>query len=455
LESTLLLLTGLAELGDFSQEVVEPSVGYLTIIVQLLIVVVGLIFSALFSGSEVAFFSLSGNLTPEQRELAKTDRSLQRVLRMLEKPRRLLATILIGNTVANIVTAVMAAVITGQLLHLTDVPDYIVYGVEIVILTFVIVILAEITPKILALKNPVIVARNLSGFLNVFFILLYPLAKILADSALFLERRLPRPNESISSEDLRTIAEVGELQGSIHGDEREIIENVIEFGHMTVREIMTSRVNIIAISTEDTLREVMDLIREKGISRMPLYEDDLDNILGVIYAKDLLTYLDQAASDNIPNWKSIARRALFIPPSKKLDDLLRDFQNEKTHIAVVVDEYGGTDGLVSLDDLLEEIVGEINDEYGAHETLFTRRKNGDYIFDAKIDLDDMGDVLDMELASEDDEFETLGGLVYHLLERIPEIGEKIDYKGLQLTVHKVEKNRITKVLVVSKTSGEK
>lgn len=412
-----------------------------------MIVVIGLILSAVFSSSEVAVFSLSGNMTPEQKEMAKTDKGLQRILFMLESPRRLLSTILIGNTVANIVTAVIAAVITGQLLVLINLPDYVVYAAEVIVLTFVILVLAEITPKILALNHSLAVAKAFSGFLYVSFVLFKPLAVLLASTARGLEARLPRPDESISSEDLRTIAEVGELQGSIHGDEREIIENVIEFGNTMAREIMTSRVNIIAISTDDTFAEVLELIRDKGLSRMPLYENDLDHIIGVVYAKDLLPFIDNPSPEQVVNWKSIARKTMFIPPSKKLDDLLRDFQAAKTHFAIVVDEYGGTEGIVSLDDILEEIVGEINDEYGAQEALFTRRKNGDYIFDAKIDLDDVSDILNTKLTSDDDEYETLGGLVYHLLERIPEIGEKVTFKNLSLTVHKVEKNRVTQVLV--------
>ena len=412
-----------------------------------LVALIGLILSAVFSGAEVAVFSLSGNLSPEDREQAKNDRALQRVLFMLETPRRLLATILIGNTVTNIVTAVIAAVITGQLLVLTTLPDFVVYGAQVVVLTVVILILAEITPKILALNHSLAVAKAFSAFLYFFFILFKPLAVLLANSAKGLEARLPRPDDSISSEDLRTIAQVGELQGSIQGDEREIIENVIEFGNTTAREIMTSRVNIIAISTEDSFSEVMELIRKEGLSRMPLYDNDLDHIVGVIYAKDLLPYIDSEVEGQTVNWKSLARKTMFIPPSKKLDDLLRDFQREKTHFAIVVDEYGGTEGIVSLDDLLEEIVGEINDEYGGQEALFTRRKNGDYVFDAKIDLDDVSDILDVPLTSVSDDYETLGGLVYHLLERIPEIGEKVQFKNLMLTAHKVEKNRVTKVLV--------
>jgi putative hemolysin len=431
--------------------VLQSGVDWGTVSTLVLVMVLGLILSALFSSAEVAFFSLSGNLSPDDIEEAKTNPVFRRVLNMLEKPRRLLSTILIGNTVANIVSAVMAAVVTGELLVLFDIPDYIVYTVEVMVLTAIIVILSEITPKILALKNPKKVAMSLSLFLNVFYILFAPLAKWLGATAASLEKRLPKPSDKFSSEDLRTIAEVGELQGSIQEDEREIIENVIEFGNTTVREIMTSRVDVIAVSTEDTLSEVMQLIRDKSVSRMPLYQDDLDHILGIIHTKDLLPFIDKSDRETVIYWKQIARKAIFIPPSKKLDDLLRDFQRERTHVAVVVDEYGGTEGIVSMDDVLEEIIGEMNDEYSGQETLFTRRKNGDYIFDAKIDLDDLADILGVDIVGNNDDYETLGGLIYHLLERIPEAGEKVTFKKLHLTVHKVENNRVTKVVVSSIT----
>lgn len=433
---------------------VTVGVNWGTVAILGLIMVAGLILSALFSSSEVAFFSLSGNLTPEDIEQAKTDPVFKRVLMLLEKPRRLLSTILIGNTVANIITAVMAAVMTGELLILFSVPDYIVYTIEVLVLTAVIVIMSEITPKILALKNPKKIAMSLSMFLYVFYILFAPLAKWLGSTAAAIEKKLPRPTEKFTSDDLKTIAEVGEMQGSILEDEREIIENVIEFGNTTVREIMTSRVDIIAVSTDDTLGEVMKLIREQSVSRMPLYEEDLDNILGIIHTKDLLPYITRADKKDIINWKQIARKAIFIPPSKKLDDLLRDFQREKTHVAIVVDEYGGTEGIVSMDDVLEEIIGEMHDEFSGQETLFTRRKNGDYIFDAKIDLDDLGDILGVDIVSDDDEYETLGGLIYHILERIPEAGEKVTFKNLNITVHKIENNRVTKVVVAAPNQTE-
>lgn len=416
------------------------------ILIQVLIMVFSLFLSALYSSSEVAFFSLVnrlGDLKQDEHSNSADDR----ILLMLDKPRRLLATILIGNTFSNIVASVMAAVITGSLMSLIGLSEVLVYTFEVVILTFMILILSEITPKIIAINNPLGASRRLSGFIYTFFILLKPLAKLIAESTVSLEKYLPKPTSKMTSDDIITMAEVSEQEGSIKEDEREIIENVIEFGTTTVREIMTSRVNIKGAAVVDSLQDVLNLIKEESFSRMPLYENDMDTIIGVIYAKDVLPYLNIDPEGASINWKNVARKALFIPATKKLDDLLRDFQQEKTHMAIVVDEYGGTEGLITMDDILEEIVGDITDDEGVEESLFTRFKSGIYIFDAQIDLDDMEDVLKCELTTEDDEYETLGGLIYHLTESLPTVGERVQFKGLELTVHSVQNNRIKKVRV--------
>ena len=426
--------------------VATGEIDVVVIAIQVLIMILGLIFSAVFSGSEVAFFSLAHRLD----ELNKDEKWKpfdQRILVMLDKPRRLLATILIGNTFANIVASVMAAVITGHLLELIELNEILVYATEVVVLTFMILILSEITPKIISINNPVRASRELSTFIYVMFILFKPVAKLIAESTISLEKYLPKPATKMTSDDIKTMAEVSEQEGSIKEDEREIIENVIEFGTITVREIMTSRVNIIGVSIEDSLQDVLKLIKEHSFSRMPLYENDFDTIHGVIYAKDVLPYLNIDDEEPSLNWKTISRKALFIPATKKLDDLLRDFQHEKTHMAIVVDEYGGTEGLVTMDDILEEIVGDIVDDEGEEPLMYTQFKSGIYIFDAQIDLDDMEDILECELTSEEDEYETLGGLIYHLTESLPTVGERVRFKNLELTVHSVQNNRIKKVRV--------
>lgn len=416
-------------------------------LIELGVMLAGLLISALYSGSEVAFFSLVNQLD-KLKESEKNRAKDDRILKMLNKPRRLLATILIGNTFANIVSSVLAAVIAGKIAIHYGLSMTLVYTIEIVVLTFMILILSEITPKIIAINNPLKVTRWMSTFIYVNFILLTPVSKLIANSTMTLERNLPKPDNKMTAEDLKAMAEMGEKEGSIKGDEREIIENVIEFGNTTVREIMTSRVNIVAVSVESTLPEVIGLIREKGLSRMPLFENDLDSILGVIYSKDVLPYINTDMEKSVINWKTIARKALFIPATKKLDDLLRDFQHEKTHMAIVVDEYGGTEGIVTLDDILEEIVGDIGDEYDEEEEkLYTKFKSGVYIFDAKIDLDDLDEIMGTSISASDDEFETLGGLIYHLTERIPNVGERVQYKNIELTVHSVKNNRVKKLRV--------
>ncbi len=408
--------------------------------------ILGLIFSAFFSGSEVAFFSLSTRLEDLQQD-HEAHSADYKIIQMLNKPRRLLATILIGNTFSNIVASVLAAVITGSLMSLIGLSEVLVYTLEVIVLTFAILILSEITPKLIAINDPLGVSRKVSGLIYALYIILKPIATILAESAVTLERNLPKPSSKMTSEDIKTMAEVSEKEGSLKEDEREIIENVIDFGTTTVREIMTSRVNVIGVSVDDHLQDVLALIKEKGFSRMPLYENDLDKILGVIYAKDVLPFLSQLDDAPMFNWKNICRKALFIPQTKKLDDLLRDFQQEKTHLAVVVDEYGGTDGIVTMDDILEEIVGDIIDEEGEDADMYTRFKSGIYIFDAQIDLDDMEDILECELTSENDEYETLGGLIYHTTENLPTVGERLMFQNLELTVHSVQNNRIKKVRV--------
>ncbi len=427
-------------------EIAEP-LSVISLSLYLAIILLGLVLGAVFSGAEVAFFSMATQMDKLDRDQVPGGRDMK-IIHMLEKPRRLLATILIGNTFANIVTSVIAAVMTGQIVAYFGLHEILIYTIEIIVLTFMILILSEITPKIISINNPLKMSRRYAMFIYINFLLLKPVAKLIAESTMSIEKRLPKPSSKMTTDDLKAMAEVGEKSGSILGEEREIIENVIEFGHTTVREIMISRVNIVAVSVDQTLEQVIGVIREKGLSRMPLYENDLDNILGIIYAKDVLPYINSELEEATINWKSIARKALFIPATKKLDDLLRDFQQEKTHLAIVVDEYGGTEGLLTLDDILEEIVGDIGDEYDEEEEkLYTQFKSGVFIFDAKIDLDDMEEILDREITSPDDDFETLGGLVYHLMERIPNVGERLIYKDLEMTVHSVRNNRVKKLRV--------
>ena len=415
-----------------------------TMTTELVILLICVVFSAIFSSSEVAFFSIKSHDLTEK--IKNGNIGLIRVQYLTEHLRQLLSTILIGNTVVNLLASVMAAMITVSLIDYFKWPALLVYTIEVILITAIIVIFGEISPKVIGIKNPYKVASLFSPLIYVLFVILKPVNKIIAASSMSLERRMPKPKNRITESDLFTLAEVGEQEGHLREDEREIIENVVEFGNTEVREIMTSRVDIEFVTIDDTLNEVLERIRTLRISRLPLCDPDLDTIIGIMYSKDLLRYANNTAAETDFNWKSLARKPLFIPVNKKLDDLLADFQREKTHMAIVVDEYGGTEGLVTLDDVLEEIMGELETDPEVQDEI-RQLRNGDYIIDAKVDLDELNDLFDVEIATDEDEYETLGGLVYHVMERIPTVGEKIRVRDLEITVQELENNRIKRLRV--------
>ena len=408
--------------------------------------VILLVLSALFSGSEVALFSLSG---PTREALARQpDRASGRVVKLLERPRQLLITILILNTGVNVAAAVLAAVLTGAVAAAQQWDPTITVVLEMVVLTFVILVMSEITPKLIATRHSTEFARRVSGLITMLHRVLYPISDLLAKSTRLMQNRIKPGARRISSEDLKTLADVGEAHGTLEEEERDLIYSIVEFGETSVREIMVSRLDVVALPVTATLSETLDLIRESGHSRMPLYVDHLDNILGIIYAKDLLPHLNREDGSARLDWTRIARPAIFVPMGKKLHDLLKDFQTKKTHIAIVVDEYGGTAGLVTLEDVLEEIVGEIRDEHDETEdALFERVDDHVYRFDARINLDDINDIAGLELDTETYDFETLGGLIFHVTGSIPQEGDEIEFELLRMCVETVENHRIGQVRV--------
>jgi CBS domain containing-hemolysin-like protein len=263
--------------------------------------------------------------------------------------------------------------------------------------------------------------------------------------------------EKISADDLKTMAEIGTAHGTIEEEERALIHSIVDFGGTSVREIMISRLDIVSLNVGASVQEAVEIIRDSGHSRMPLYVEHLDNILGVVYAKDLLRHMTEHSGDQHIDWTSLARPPIFVPLGKMLDDLLTDFQEKKTHIAIVVDEYGGTAGLVTLEDVLEEIVGEIRDEHDEHEEeLIERISETEFIVDAKIDLDVLFEDLNIEVDTEEFDFETLGGLIFHLAREIPDEGDRFSSNGLSYEVTQVENNRVVevRVVVISESEGK-
>ncbi len=418
-------------------------------LVEIIVFLLLLLASAIVSGSEVALFSLSA--TDKEALVDIGDRKSNYVLTLLEKPRQLLVTILFLNTLINVSAAILAALVTKNIADNSNLSSELIYAFEVVALTLTLLIISEITPKLIASRYSIVYSRRIAGGLVFISRPLYPVIFLLTQFTDTVQRiyyRLgsTKPPDVLSSEDLKAMAEIGKDHGSIEEDEQRWIHSLLDFGETTVRSIMVNRLDISAIPVTSSLPDALELIRLCGHSRLPLYKDHLDNIQGIVYAKDLLKFLNLPDSDI--DWDQIMRPPIFVPLGRKLDDLLQDFQDRRTHIAIAVDEYGGTAGLVTLDDVLEEVVGEIEDEHDeARNTLITSVGHQEYEADARISLIDLNEALNHCLQTDDYAFETLGGLVFHLAGDIPESGFTTTHNGLELTVVDVEKNRIGMVYI--------
>jgi gliding motility-associated protein GldE len=410
----------------------------------LVVFVLLLLASALFSGSEVALFSLKGS--DREALAARGEPGDLRVLHLLEHPRQLLITILILNTSVNVAAAILAAVMTHEVARFYRLQLGPTFFLEVIVLTFVLLVVSEITPKLIAARHAHGISRAVARVILVLHRLFFPLTSFITRSLQGLQRRITRQPQRISPDDLKRMAEIGEAHGTLREEERELIHSIVEFGEMTVREIMVSRVDMTALATDAPLDEALALIRTSGHSRLPLFTDHLDNIAGVLYAKDLLPFLTQEAPPTF-DLATLARPAMYVPLTKKLDDLLRDFQARKTHLAIVVDEYGGTAGLVTLEDVLEQIVGDIRDEHDEEPALYRPLEDHRWMVQARINLDDLAEIVGLDLDTDNFDFETLGGLVFHLAGQIPSEGDVYTYKTLRLQVHSVQANRVGEVAV--------
>ncbi len=416
---------------------------------EIIVFLLLLLASAVVSGSEVALFSLSS--TDRETLAGRGDRRSRRVLMLLKKPHQLLVIILLLNTLINVSAAILAAMVTKDVAKTLGLGIEVVFAVEVIALTLTLLIVSEITPKLIASQHSISYSRAVAGALAIISRPLYPIIFVLTRMSHRVQGVYRNWGDSedmdlLSSDDLRVMAEIGKDHGSLEEDEHGWIQSLLDLGETTVQTIMVNRLDMSAIPVTASLSDALDLIRSCGHSRLPLYKDHLDNIQGIVYAKDLLPFLNRP--DTSVNWGQIIRPPIFVPLGRKLDDLLQDFQHRKTHIAIVVDEYGGTAGLVTLDDVLEEVVGEIEDEHDeARDTLIVKLGEQDYRVDARIPLTDLNDALDISLPTDAYAFETLGGLIFHLAGDIPEPGFTATHDLLDILVEKVENNRIRLVRV--------
>ncbi len=415
----------------------------------IILFVVLILLSAFFSGSEAAYFSISKLDKNHLQEQENQSRSVKNVLKLLDKPKRLLMSILIGNTIVNVAAATIAALFTHRHLNLGMIGPSSGIFIEIAVVTMVILIFSEVSPKVFAVRQSIRFAQFVSLPLTGIVKMFSPFSKFfekLADrlSSLF---RVRGEAPFIDHDDLITLFKLGEEKGALDQDEREMIHSIFEFRDTTVKEIMVPRMDMICADKTSSIEEILILVKEKGHSRIPIYNETVDDIVGILFVKDLLSY--KKGEKEIPGLASLVRKAYFVPESKMIDELLKEFQRERIHMAIVVDEYGGTAGLITLEDVIEEIVGEIRDEYDSEKPLIQKVDDTSWIVDGKINIEELNGTLNLEIPSEED-YESLGGFIFSLVGRIPNEKEEIRFQKLKLIIEKVLRQRIKKVRIVLK-----
>lgn len=409
--------------------------------IGIIVIVFLLAASALVSGSEVAFFSIG----PTEKSILN-ERSTQpnrRVLQLLRKPEHLLATILVANNFINVGIVVLSTWMVQNYLDLSMNP-VLRFILQTIVITFVILLVGEIIPKVYATRYALSFSQLMAYPVYVMEVLFRPVSAILIRSTSLVRRRLDDMPSSLSMDEL---SHALELTGQDLEEDEQILKGIVKFGDLDVSDIMRPRVDILAVEITSTFKELLEALVESGFSRIPVYVDDLDHIKGILFVKDLLPHLHKV---NNFRWQSLIRPPYFIPENKKINDLLEEFQQNKIHLAIVVDEYGGTSGLITLEDILEEIVGEISDESDDEESLFTRVDESTYLFSAKISLHDFCKALnipDIYFEGIRGDSETLAGLILEIKGEMPEAGDQVSYRRYNFEIRSVDDRRIKEIQV--------
>ncbi len=412
---------------------------------QILIIAGLLMLSAIFSASEVAFFSLS----PTQLDKIRTEKNSSnlRILEILSKPKRLLATILIANNTVNVAIAIISTTIVDGLMSFDEREWLLRFLIQVIGVTLLILIVGEITPKVFATSNAVWVASVMSTPIVIIRKILYPLTSILVKSNNYIDKKFKKKNNNITVDELGHALELTYSDSHTTQEEKKILEGIVKFGSTDVKQIMKPRMDMIAFEASTPFDELISKIIESGFSRVPVYSDNLDTIKGILYIKDLLPYLEKEKSYD---WNSLLRPAFFVPENKKIDDLLKEFKETKIHLAIVVDEYGGTQGLVTLEDVLEEIVGDITDEFDEEKIVYTKIDRNNYLFEGKTALIDIYRILNMDpdkFEESKGESDTLAGFVLERAGKIPTKNDTIEFNGYLFTVEVADKRRVKTVKI--------
>ncbi len=413
------------------------------IALNFIVILLMLFCSALISGAEVAYFSLTPN-DVEDLNQEKSKKALL-TLKLLEKPNKLLATILITNNFINIGIIILSTYLTASIFQFPE-NSIMEFMFQIVVITFVIVLFGEITPKVYANRNALWFSKWMSIPLNLSSKLFSPLSYLLTSSTAFIDKRLKRKKEVVSMDE---IAEALELitETDPNEEEQKILKSIVEFGNIDVKEIMKSRVDVVAIEQKLLFEKVIELVVDSGFSRIPVYKENFDDVIGILYVKDLISHLDQKSDFK---WQDLIRSAYFVPETKMINDLLKEFQDKKIHLAIVVDEYGGTSGIVTLEDILEEIVGDITDEFDDDGNFFSVLDEHNFIFEGKISLNDFLKTVKGETDYFDDvkgDSDSLAGLILELKGVIPNKGEVIKFAPYIFTIESSDSRKIKRIKV--------
>ena len=414
---------------------------------KIIVLFVLFIASAFFSGSEIALFSL--NRKNIKNEFSANQLIGRYIFQLLQFPRRLLVTILIGNTIVNVAASIIAVSLALEFAQHFSISKELALTIQIILLTLFIVIFGELIPKVAASKNPVSFSKFCAVPLYLMNIVLYPVSEIITEAIRISIAKLKYDKTKIAMkpDELSELAKLSHERGTIVEEEQGLIHSIVNFRSVSVQEVMTPRVDIVAIPDDSGITELLAIINSSGHSRLPLYHNDLDNIIGVLYAKDLLPFLKDKEKQRIFSINSLARKILFVPRTKMINDLMYIFQEKKMHIAVVVDEYGGTAGVITLEDILEEIIGEIRDEYDKEENPIVKISETSFMVLGKYSINELNDILNINIDTDKNEFETLGGLVLNQAGHIPKEGYSFSLENHKFTVKEIANKRIKKVLI--------
>jgi len=412
---------------------------------QVILLIVLLILSAFFSGSEVAFFSI------KQKNLEDEFKSSKLIYRyasnLIAFPRRLLITVLVGNTLVNVAASIVSVSIALEIAHIYQVKVNVILTIQIILITIIILLFGELLPKVFASKHPHLTIKLIAVPLYLFSMIIYPVAESITEliRLTFSKIKFDKTKTAISEKEISELAEFGHERGTLEEDEQEIISSFVEFKSVLVVEVMTPRVDIVAVPYNVSREELIETINRSGYSRFPVYRENLDKIVGLVHAKDLLQFLRNKSFITEETIRKITRDVLFVPEGKKISEMLKEFQQKKMHLAVVVDEFGGTSGIITLEDIIEEIIGEIWDEHDPEENSIKTISPEKISVLGKVTVAEVNELIGREIIPASDDYDTIAGLIINQAGNIPKEGYSFNLNNYKLTVKEVLKKRIKRI----------